>query len=124
MDYLDNITKQKKPTTYSWQEKALKGDGLYKQRIQEAIAKDSRSKGIQKTSNAEWQNNAATKGAQRWAPGVSAAEGDYRKGIGAVLTVIESVTLPDRVSDPAQNVAARVTPIAVALRAAKDEGRL
>ena len=23
MDYLDNITKQKKPTTYSWQEKAL-----------------------------------------------------------------------------------------------------
>lgn len=110
--------------TNDWQEKAKAGDAAYKAGIQEAIARDARLKGIEKTSNSEWQNATATKGSQRWAPGVNAAEGDYRKGLGPVLSVIEGVTLPERTNDAAANVAARVTPIAVALQQAKREGRL
>ncbi len=110
--------------TTDWQERAKAGDAAYKIGIQDAIARDARMKGIDKTPNSKWQSAAEIKGTQRWSPGVNAAEGDYRKGLGPVLSVIEGVTLPERTTDAAANVAARVTPIAVALQQAKREGRL
>ena len=110
--------------TNDWQEKAVAAKASYEQGIQQSIANGSREKGLAKVSNSEWKNKAATKGSQRWAPGVNAAEADYRKGLTPVLGVIESVSLPERTNDAAANVAARVTPIAVALQNAKREGRL
>ena len=105
-------------------EAAIKGEALFAQKIQEAIASGSRSKGLAKAGDTKYKTGVTIKGAQRWAPGVAAAESDYRKGIGGVLSVIEGVTLPDRTADAAANVAGRVTPIAVALQNAKKEGRI
>ena len=110
--------------TNDWQERAVASKQAYEQGIQQSIANGSREKGLAKVSNSEWKNKAATKGSQRWAPGVNAAEADYRKGLAPVLGVIEGVNLPERTNDAAANVAARVTPIAVALQQAKREGRL
>ena len=110
--------------TNDWQEKAVAAEDRYAAGIQQAVANRSREKGLSKVSNSDWKSKAATKGSQRWAPGVNAAEADYRKGLAPVLSVIESVTLPERTNDAAANVAARVTPIAVALQNAKREGRL
>ena len=107
-----------------WQANALAAEDRYGTAIQQAIANRSREKGINKVSNSEWQQKTSTKGAQRWVPGVNAAEADYRKGLAPVLSVIESVTLPERTNDAAANVQSRVTPIAVALQNAKREGRL
>ena len=107
-----------------WQAKAIASEDRYAAGIQAAIANRSREKGLSKVSNSDWQNAAANKGAQRLAPGVNSAEADYRKGLAPVLSVIEGVNLPERTNDAAANVAARVTPIAVALQNAKREGRL
>src|SRR3990167_7021315 len=110
--------------TTGFTEAAVAGQSLYAQRVQESIAKNTRVTGLQKSGDTKWKEGISKKGVSRWAPGVNAAESDYRKGIAGVLSVIEGVALPPKTSDPAANVAARVTPIAVALRAAKDEGRL
>ena len=110
--------------TTNFKEASLAGDERYKSGIQNAISLDLRRKGVDKMDPSKWQNNTVTKGTQRWAPGVNAAEADYRKGLGPVLGVIEGVTLPERTNDAAANVSARVTPIAVALQNAKREGRL
>lgn len=110
--------------TNDWQEKAMAAEESYATGIQQAVANRSREKGLSKVSNSEWKSKTATKGGQRWMPGVNAAEADYRKGLAPVLVIIEGVSLPPRTNDAAANVAARVTPIAVALQNAKREGRL
>ena len=110
--------------TSDWQAATLASSELQKQRAAEAAAKDLFRKGIEKTSNSAWQNAAAVKGMRRWPEGINAAEGDYRKGIGAVLGVIEGVALLPRTSDPDTNIDNRVKPIARALRSASEEGRL
>ncbi len=110
--------------TTNFKEASLAGDESYKSAIQNSIALDLRRKGVEKMDPSKWQNNTATKGTLRWAPGVNAAEADYRKGLGPVLSVIEGVTLPPRTNDASTNVQSRVTPIAVALQQAKREGRL
>jgi len=105
--------------TNNWKARATAGDDLWKTRTSEAIANNSRQKGLDKVSDSDWKNNALGKGASRIGPGIRAAVADYSKGMAAVLSAIESVSLPDRVADPEQNVINRVVPIVKALRALK-----
>ena len=105
-------------------EKAIAAEGLYATQVQKAIANQSRVKGLQKTSTAEWKAKAAGKGAARIATGMAESKDKFARGMGAVLAVIESTDIAEKTGDVVQNITNRVVPIAVALRNAKEAGQL
>jgi len=70
---------------------------------------------VSNVSNAEWQAAAANKGAARIGPGMQAGADKRTRNFEPFRTAIESVTLPDRTTDPIANVDARVKPIVQAL---------
>lgn len=100
--------------------KSIEADDLWKERIAAAMARDARKKGLAEVSDEEWRRKALDKGAKRIGPGMAAAESDFRKGIGEVISVIEGVSLPPRTGDVTANIMNRVVPIATALRAMKE----
>jgi len=103
--------------TTDWQEKAGSEDAenLWKEKIDEAAARKARQKAIAATSNEEWRSAAVNKGAARIGAGMTAAQGKRAIKHEPYRAAIESMTLPAKTSDPAQNVTNRVIPIAVGL---------
>jgi len=79
-----------------WQGKTQAAETRYEQGVQAAISDKRFGKGVADTSTEEWRAKATAKGAPRWAPGVAAAEGDFRSGMSENLATIQSVTLPER----------------------------
>lgn len=100
-------------------EKAIEAENLYAAKVQEAISKGSRVKGLQKTSTAEWKAKALSKGAARIATGMTESKDKFARGIGEVISVIEGVSIAPRTADPMANVDNRVKPIVAALAAMK-----
>ena len=100
-------------------EKAIEAEGLWAERVQQAISAGTRVKGLQKTSTAEWKAKATGKGAARIATGMTESKDKFAKGIAEVISVIEGVTIAPRTADPMANVDARVKPIVAALAAMK-----
>jgi len=96
-------------------ENAIAAQPLYEARVQESIANKSRVKGLQKTSTAEWKQQASTKGASRIGPGMQASLPKFQKGISEVLSTIQGVTIAERTTDPEANVDGRVKPLVRAL---------
>ncbi len=96
-------------------ENAIAAQGLYEARIAESIANKSRVKGLQNSSTAAWKQAAATKGASRIGPGMTAALPKFSQGIGEVLQTIQATTIAERTADPMANIDGRVKPIAQAL---------
>ncbi len=96
-------------------ERAIEAEPLYAARVQEAISNQTRVKGLQKTSTAEWKARASELGSARIASGMAAAEGKFRSGMGDTLATIEATSIGERTADPMANVDARVKPIVKAL---------
>ncbi len=105
-------------------EKAIAAESLFAERMQAAIANQTRAKGLAKTSTAEWKDKALKKGAARIAAGMTESKDKFKAGIGRVIAVIEGVTIAPKTADVTANVMGRVAPIAVALRNAKQDGTL
>ncbi len=105
-------------------ENAIAAEPLYAERMQAAIANQSRAKGLAKTSTEEWKRKALSKGAARISAGMTESKDKFKSGIGKVLAVIEGVQIAPKTADVAANVMGRVVPIAVALRNAKEDGQL
>jgi len=105
--------------TTDWQAKAIAGEELYAQKIQEAVSKKSRAEGISRTSDSEWQGSALNKGAARIATGMTASKGKFNTGISKVLSTIEGVTIAPRSADPMANVDGRIKPLVAALHSIK-----
>lgn len=103
----------------NWQTKAIEGEGLYAEKVQEAISAKRRASGIASVSDADWKNAAANKGATRIGPGMSASKGKFGRGIADVLNTIQGVQIGPRTADPMANVDNRVKPIVSALAAMK-----
>jgi len=99
--------------------KAIAGEALYAEKMQEAIQNQSRARGLQKVSDEDWRSAALNKGAARIGQGMTEAAPKFSKGMAQVLSVIQGVSLPARVADPVQNVQNRVVPIVEALAAMK-----
>lgn len=91
-DYLEGVTNPKA----DWQAETLKAEGSYEQGVTRAISNKSFQKGVSKAGTAKWQKGAVEKGPGRWVDGVSKAEDEYRQGMGEVIQVIESTSLPPR----------------------------
>jgi hypothetical protein len=64
--------------------------------VQDAVARGAFGKGVQKAGDAKWQQGVATKGVQRFAPGVQAAQARYDEGFAPYRAAIEAITLPAR----------------------------
>lgn len=101
-------------------EKAIEAEGTYADAMSQAIARQSRAKGLQKTSTEEWKKAAIDKGAVRIGPGMAAAEPKMRSGLSAVLSVISGVSIPARTTDGMANIDNRLKPIAAALMKMKE----
>jgi hypothetical protein len=96
-------------------EKSIAAKDNYEAGVQAAISRGAREKGLAKTSTAEWRKAATDKGAVRIVAGMKASEGKFNKGIGEVISTLQSITLPPRTQDPMANVTGRVGAIAVGL---------
>jgi len=99
--------------------KAIAAEDLYAQKVQEAIASKRRATKLAEVSDEQWRKAALDKGAPRIAAGMAAAKDKYAKGMGAVLSTIQSVSIAPRSADPMANVDGRVKPIVAALAAMK-----
>ena len=80
----------------SWQGATLAAVAAQEAGVQEALANKSFEKGVAKTSDAEWQTNAAGKGAQRYGPGAQASKAKYEKNFGPYKAIIEGVAVPPK----------------------------
>lgn len=100
--------------------KAIAGEELYAQKVQEAIASKKRARKLAEVSDEQWRAAAIDKGAARIGPGMTAAKAKFSTGIGKVLDVIRGVTIAPRVADPMANIDNRVKPIVAALHKLKE----
>lgn len=91
-DYEAGIRTPKK----DWKQSTLDANEAWKQGTTEAVAANRFAKGVNASSTANWQENAVTKGVQRWGPGVQLAENKYLKGFQPYADAIKNVTLPPR----------------------------
>lgn len=103
--------------------RSIAAEELWAEAMRKAIERQARAKGLQGLSDEDWRRAALQKGATRIGGGMRAALDEYREKIGKVLDVIAGISLPDKTTDPEQNVINRVVPIAKALREAKEQGR-
>lgn len=90
--------------TTGFVEKAIAGEDVWIQRVQEAASKRAREKGLREISDEDWKRAAMEKGAARIGQGMSASIDKFSKGIGEVISVLQGVTLPPKTADPIQNV--------------------
>lgn len=105
----------------NWKDDALAGQDLYVQTMQDPNVLARRNKGINKVSDDEWRTKTITKGSGVIAARMKEASTDQAAGFEPYRTALESMTLPPRTTDPAQNVTNRVTPIAVKFREIKNQ---
>ena len=83
------------------------------------------TQGLEKASQqGKWKANSLSKGAQRYAGGITAGIAAFTSGMGAVLQVIAGVNLPAKGPKGSPANVARVSAVNDALRAAKVAGQL
>lgn len=68
----------------------------YKSAVTKAAADGRFARGVQRVGNQKQQQNALSKGVQRYSSGVAVAQGDYQAAMAPVLKTIEAVALPPR----------------------------
>lgn len=104
-----------------WKANALEGQDLYEQMMSDPAVLARRTKGIDRVSDAEWQQAATTKGAPIIAGRMKDASAKQASRFEPYRVALEGMDLPARTADPATNVLNRVTPIAVRFREIKNE---
>ncbi len=100
--------------TTDWKEKALSGQDLYVQQMQNQDVLNRRATGLQKVSDAEWKNKASSLGTQRIASGMQGAADKQAANYEPIAEALRNVSLPARSADPMQNIDNRVKPIVAA----------
>lgn len=73
---------------------ALAAKPAYDSGVQDAISRDAFSRGLRKSSTAEWQTRASTLGMQRYPSGVQAGKGKWGTGFAPYAQVLTSLALP------------------------------
>jgi hypothetical protein len=105
----------------SWKDSALQGQGLYVQMLSDPNVLARRTKGIDRVSDESWRTDTINKGAAVIGSRMTGAADKQASRFAPYAATLASIELPARTADPATNVMNRVTPIAVALRAKKNE---
>jgi len=96
-----------------WKTKATssEAESLFAAKMQEAIANESRRKGLEKVSESEWKTKAENVGGARISQGMIASVDKMATGYAPIRSALESLTLPPRTADPMSNIDARVKPV-------------
>ena len=103
----------------SWQEATEAASDAQAAGVQEAIADGRFAKGVANAGNQKWQSKAASKGADRFGPGVQAGKADYERGFAPYQSVLSGLSLPPRGANGDPRNLERVRAVAEALRSAK-----
>lgn len=117
-DYSDGVKNPRQP----WASSTTAAAATYAAGVQQSIANGSFVKGVNNAGDEKWSRKATTVGAQRYGPGVQAAQADYSKGVAPYLQVLSSLTLSPRGPKGDPGNIQRVNQIAQALRAKKISG--
>lgn len=117
-DYTNGVQNPRQP----WAASTVAAATTYAAGVQQSIANGSFVKGVNAAGDAKWSRKATTVGAQRYGPGVQAAQTDYSAGIAPYLQVLSSLTLPPRGPKGDPGNIQRVATIAQALRSKKITG--
>jgi len=91
-DYRDGVENPRR----DWASETKAAEARYKEGVIKAANEGRFGRGVAQAGTEKWKKGATTKGVERWAPGVAAAEDEYRSGMSKVLEAIESATLPPR----------------------------
>ncbi len=105
-----------------WAQAAEAAAQTYAAGVQAAIGNGSFAKGVAKAGSQKWQRKASGVGAQRFGPGVQAAQGDYASGVTPYLDVLRNLNLPPRAPKGDPGNIQRVAAVAQALRQKKLQG--
>lgn len=111
-----------KGTSKDWATNTANASQAWQTGVTQAAARGGFSKGVRAAGTAKWQQNAETKGSQRYGPGVSVAEPAYVSGFTPYLQTIASVTLPARQAKGSPANYARSQAVGTALHAKKVSG--
>jgi hypothetical protein len=106
-------------TQKDWATDTAAAAGSWAAGVQTAASNGSFAKGVNAAGTAKWKTKAANVGAARYPQGVAAATQYYQTGIGAVLQVLQGVTLPARGPKGDPGNINRVTAVTTALRKMK-----
>ena len=90
--------------------------------VQEAVSNRTRQKGIQNVSNADWQRNASTIGAERIGRGMANASGKQAAKWAPYRSFLEGVSLPAKSRNATENIQNRSIPIAQGMQDLKRGG--
>lgn len=91
-DYANGVTQPR----VSWAQATAAAESAYESGVQDAISRKSFASGVQKAGDNTWLQGIQTKGVQRFAPGVQAAQQKYDANFAPYRQVIESTQLPPR----------------------------
>ncbi len=91
-DYLAGVQKPKK----DWATNTAAAEEAYNEGVQAAIVQGRFGRGVKNAGTPKWQRKSVEVGANRWGPGVRAAQSDYEQGFAPYRDVIERTTLPPR----------------------------
>jgi len=91
-DYQHGVENPRK----DWETSTAGAEDAYQAGVTQALAEKRFGKGVRKAGTAKWQNNAISKGGQRWGPGVAMAEAAYQAGYAPIRDALERLTLPPR----------------------------
>lgn len=105
-----------------WGQETAAASDRYAQGVTEAINNGSFERGVTKAGTEKWQRKASSVGAQRFGPGVQAAQGDYEQGFAPFAEVIRNTNLPPRFPKGDPRNIERVSAIAEALHSKKVQG--
>lgn len=106
-----------------WQQATLAAKERHKAAVTDSLAKDAWSKGVQRSSSAYQQEQAATLGPARFEQGVQAAGGRYEEGVAPYIQTIQSTTLPPKYPKGDPRNMERAKAMAAALHAKKQSMR-
>lgn len=117
-DYSAGVQQPRVP----WAQATTAAVNNYAAGVQQAIGNGSFQKGVAAAGDEKWSRKATGVGAQRYGPGVQAAQPDYAKGVAPYLDTLRNLNLPPRAPKGDPSNVQRVAAIATALRARKLAG--
>jgi len=94
--------------TQGWKEKALAGQGLYEQKMQDGNVLRRRQKALEKTSEADWKARASNLGSVRIADGMRNSAEKQAANYEPIAAALRGLDLPPRSADPMANIDNRV----------------
>jgi predicted exporter len=107
----------------NWHDPATSDEAqaLWVAKITDPAVQARRVRRMASVPNSVWQNQAKTVGGVRIGPGMTGAVDKQASGFAPYRSVLESIDLPARTTDPDTNIDNRVKPIARALHQKKME---